>query len=178
MGAVVLQTLYIHCGYIIPIDVDAWTQANGILHFVEKDIVQRTINGLHKKGLIEVIGTSIVLSDGQKRESNKPVKDIFGQEKKEDAKPENETWNMAVELSSVYGETKELSTPKKHLRFAQKLLEMGITRSELRKLYGIGGWWYSNEFKGQKGSPPNQSDITKTLQKARGGGFSRSSFFD
>lgn len=169
MGAVVLQTLYVNYGYIIPIDIDTWTKPNGVLHFVEKDIVQRTINGLHKKGLIEVVGTSIVLSEGQKKDTNKPVKDIFGQEKKEEKKAENETWNMAVELSAIYGETKELSTPKKHLRFAQKLLDMGVTRSELRKLYGIGGWWYSNEFKGQKGSPPNQSDITKTLQKARSG---------
>jgi hypothetical protein len=169
MGAVILQLLYYKYGNIIPIDIDTWTKPNGILHFVEKEIVQKTINGLHRKGLIEVIGTSILLSESDKKQSTKPKTDIFGKEETKEKKEANEVWNMAVCLSEIYAETKELSTPKRHLRFAQKLLDMGITIQEMRKLYGVGGWWYSNEFKGQKGSPPNQSDITKTLQKARNG---------
>lgn len=168
MGAVVLQRLYYKYGNIISIDIDTWTKPNGILHFVDKDIVQKTINGLHRKGLIDIIGTSILLSESDKKQG-KPIKDIFGKEEKKEKKEANEVWNMAVCLSEIYAETKELSTPKRHLRFAQKLLDMGMTIQEMRKLYGVGGWWYSNEFKGQKGSPPNQSDITKTLQKARSG---------
>lgn len=166
-GAVILQTL--HDNYSserIPLDVDTWAKPGGILDFIQADIIKRTITGLINKGLISVVDNQIYI-ERKKVKVTQPEMFTKGESQKQ--KTTNPVWLMAVMLQKIYHEDTQLTSPKRHLPFAKKLIEKGLSPDELYNLYGDNGWWYRNVYKGQQGHPPNQNNISTTIHDALSG---------
>lgn len=48
---------------------------------------------------------------------------------------------------------------------ASDLLKSGILPDTIRAIYGEGGVWYSEDYRGKQGEPPNESGIRGTIKK-------------
>lgn len=164
-GAIILQVLYSEYGYDIPLLTEEWCKPEGILNFIQIEIVKRTLNAMDKAGLISIQDTKIVLENVTKEYKKEGIFKEEIKEKKD--RKENPAWDMAVVLMEVYGENKELFTPKKNLTFANKLLKMNVTKEDIQRLYiGDNSWWYTSTYSGQHGNKPNQIQIGKTINDA------------
>lgn len=165
-GAIVLQVLYNQHGTEIPVDHDEMKDL--FKDILDISQVKSSITKMYNDELIFLLDDVIYLNgvpeeqlsifDFSKEE--KPV------EKEEKEKPKvNETWQMADTLCDVLGYSGAFKNPKRYLREAKKIIKANYTIEFIKERYGKGGDWYTHEFKGQKGSPPNMADIYKTIDK-------------
>jgi len=165
-GATILQITYSVYGPRIPLEVDEWCSPGGILDFIQPEIVKRTLTGLDKNGLITIEDTVIVLSE-HKKESKEET--IFDKKKEKTNRKASPAWEMAIAIIQVCKDNPQLTSPKRYLKFASSLIELGYTKEDILKWYGHGGWWYKNQYKGEMGNPPNQYNISKTIEMAKKG---------
>jgi hypothetical protein len=121
--------------------------------------VKRVVTELAKAGKIDKTHTHLTIRDTKRRIKKEPK-----EEPEEEGEP-NDLWEMAVVICEVVGQNPKFFTPKRYLRFAKELVQHGYSREYIRDRYGEGGWWYATQYKGQRGSPPNVSDIRKTIDK-------------
>jgi hypothetical protein len=53
-------------------------------------------------------------------------------------------------------------------RRGKELITAGYTCEQIKKLYGEYGWWYREDWRGQKGQKPTPEDILSTIKQAVG----------
>lgn len=58
-----------------------------------------------------------------------------------------------------------LSGPKRWVRLASELVRAGATAEFIAAVYGEGGRWYSDDWRGQRGQAPNETGIRETVVK-------------
>lgn len=158
LGAIILQELFNQYGEIIELDVDDWRET--CLDYIPVVTIKRVITTLRNEGKIEFTETHLVIPNiPQKRKrtakQNEPAAD----------KKSNPVWEMAELICKLVGQSEKFYTPNKYLKFAKQLIDDGRTIEYMEKKYGLGGWWYETQYKGQQGSPPNTQDIRTTLDK-------------
>lgn len=160
-GAVILQALYTEYGNVIPIAYQEWQKKGNVLDFIDNSIVSSTLNALHKRGKIRIDYDTATLYLTEQEQTIFDILDV-----KEEPKPKketkNEVWSMSLAICEALGQADGLKTPKHFLKFAKELLEAGYTAKDLEK-YNKGDWWYTTQFKGQKGLPPKVEDIRTTI---------------
>jgi hypothetical protein len=52
-------------------------------------------------------------------------------------------------------------------RVAKQLREAGIPLDVLRRVYAPGGWWWVNDWRGQRKQPPTPEAVLETIESAR-----------
>lgn len=55
-------------------------------------------------------------------------------------------------------------------KLAGEIIGRGISPEQIRVWYGVGGWWYREDWRGKRQETPNISTIRETLRKARESG--------
>ena len=48
----------------------------------------------------------------------------------------------------------------------KELLAAGYTPEQVEQLYSPGGWWYREDWRGQKGNPPKPENVGETIKTA------------
>lgn len=77
-----------------------------------------------------------------------------------------------AEMFSALAENCKLDTNlqgSKIGKFASQFLKAGYTSGQIAVWYGQDGWWYQNDWRGQRGDPPSLEQISSTIGKARDG---------
>lgn len=54
----------------------------------------------------------------------------------------------------------------RYAKFASQLTKTGYTPEQIAKVYGPGGWWYEEDWRGQQGERPNEGTIRETIKQA------------
>jgi len=165
-AAIILQELYREYGSDITLNFQEWCSPGGCLDFLDPTLVKSTITKLETRNKIIVEGDVIYLFGREKKQQS--VAGILGipePEEPEKTKKNTDNFAMAHVLCEVTGQADGLHTPKRFLRLASDLLSAKYTIDDIKNRYGKDGWWYKNEFKGQKGYAPNESDIRRTIDK-------------
>lgn len=155
-GAIVLQLLYDKYGGVFELDIDKWREDE--LDFLSAGEISSALTLLRKNGHISVEGNTVYIHDRKKRVD----KDEKPEEKKTERK-RNDAWEMALVIQKVTKVNPKLITPNRYLSIAKKLIKAGYTEEFILKHYSDSGWWYREDFRGQKGQPPNQGQILQTV---------------
>lgn len=156
-GAIVLQVLYDKYGGVFPLDIDLWREEE--LDFLDAGQISATLTLLRSKGYISIEDDTVYIHDRKKRVEKQGVED-----KEERAR--NDVWEMALVIQKVTKVNPKLVKPNRYLSTAKKLLKAGYTEQFILKHYGDNGWWYREDFRGQKGQPPTYGQITQTVSFA------------
>ena len=74
---------------------------------------------------------------------------------------------MAQALASVCRQDLRIEGVRAHITpIAADLSQAGYKPEQVARLYGRGGWWYLNDWRGQKGSVPTPKQIEATIALA------------
>lgn len=52
------------------------------------------------------------------------------------------------------------------VKAAKKLVQAEYTPAQVRKHYDADGWWYEQDWRGQRGQPPRPEDVKATIKQA------------
>ena len=154
LGAVIIQELYNHYQTdVVKKDVPQWRE--DCLGYLPEATIKRVMTTLVNDGKVTKDDDNVYLFDGTKKKKEK---------KEKKPRKEQPHWEIAVKLVEWCEDDPTLVTPTKYIRLASRLHKQAYTIEYLEKRYGPDGDWYKYEFKGKKGTRPNQGDITRTIR--------------
>jgi len=86
------------------------------------------------------------------------------------SQPTNNQSVMVGVLSKVTGLDYNIRTNAGRLaKRSSELIKAGYFPAFIEKHYGIGGWWYLNDWRGKNNSPPTPEQILETVGQIRNG---------
>ena len=82
--------------------------------------------------------------------------------------------NLQAEMLGVLSEVTRLDYKIKRnagrlAKPSKELLEAGYLPAQVKTYYSSGDWWYTNDWRGQRGQPPTPEQILETIAQAKNG---------